>query len=169
MGLDKAREISLSVSPFVTRVGLFMNAAADEVNEVLARVPIDLLQFHGNETGAFCEQFGLPYIKAVAFEACRDAAEIEQKFSAARGFLIDSHAGSTAGGTGETFDWKVIPDPHPRNAIIAGGITPANVADCIRQLRPYAIDVSSGVEESPGVKSRRKIEALVENMRTADG
>ncbi|MEN1727592.1 MAG: phosphoribosylanthranilate isomerase [Pseudomonadota bacterium] len=147
---DQAAMLVREAPPFVTRVGLFMNAEAEQVEDVLARVAIDVLQFHGNESAAFCKQFSRPWIKALALNRSDDQTFAE--YAEADALLLDAHAGSTMGGSGESFDWSAIPD-LPRPWILAGGLNPDNVAEACRIARPHAVDVSSGVESRPGIKN----------------
>jgi phosphoribosylanthranilate isomerase len=161
---DSARELVQRVPAFVARVGLFMDQDAAEVRRVLAQVPLSLLQFHGREDGAFCRQFGLPYIKALAMggEGQRPNAG---EYPDAAALLLDSHAPGRAGGTGHAFDWGRIP-PLPRPLVLAGGLDPDNVARAVRMVRPWAVDVSSGVEQEPGVKSAAKMQRFIEEANS---
>lgn len=155
-----ARELALRVPAFVARVGLFMDQDADEVRAVLAQVPLTLLQFHGREEGAYCRQFGLPYVKALAMGGDGQLSRLEQYRDAAA-LLLDSHEPGAAGGTGHAFDWSRIP-ALPRPLVLAGGLTPDNVRRAVRMVRPWAVDVSSGVEQEPGVKSAEKMQRFIE-------
>ncbi|MDD5394660.1 MAG: phosphoribosylanthranilate isomerase [Thiothrix sp.] len=160
----QAAEICRAVSPFVTTVGLFLDADADFVREVLAVVPLDVLQFHGSETPDYCRQFPRPYMKAVGMKGLAASGGFHAYadcYPDAQGFLVDSHAPGAAGGTGETFDWTQVPQDYPKPIILAGGLTPENVAQAIRTSRVYAVDVSSGVESSPGVKDAAKVAAFM--------
>jgi phosphoribosylanthranilate isomerase len=152
-----ARTILAKVPPFVTVVGLFVNAAASEVARVMSQVRIDVLQFHGDETPDFCAGFGRPYIKAV-----RMAPEVEldaefSRFPDARALLLDTYQADARGGTGHAFDWHRAVVAPGRRVILAGGLTPANVGAALELARPYAVDVSSGVERAKGVKDPAKI------------
>lgn len=163
---DRAAEIARNVPPFVTRVGLFVNAAAAEVNAVLARVPLDLLQFHGDESPEYCGGFNRPYIKAIAM---RDGADLEREFSRfrdAQGFLLDTHVAGMAGGSGQVFDWSRVPPTRTKPVILAGGLNPGNVAAAIRAVRPYAVDVSSGVEQAKGIKDAARIAAFINEVNS---
>lgn len=162
-----AREVLRGLPPFVSVVGLFMNAQASEVEAVLEEVPLDLLQFHGTETAEFCRIFGLRYIKSVAMMDCPDAASYMARFPDAAGFLLDGIRTGEAGGGGTGFDWRKVPADAGRPLILAGGLTPENVAYAVRQTGCYAVDVSSGVEMDKGIKSREKLRAFVEQVRTA--
>ena len=170
LSMAQAAEICRVLPPFVTTVGLFLDAEADFVREVLAAVPLDVLQFHGSETPDYCRQFPRPYLKAVGMKglaASGGFAAYAERYPDAQGFLVDSHAPGAAGGTGETFDWTQVPQDYPKPIILAGGLTPENVAEAIRTSRVYAVDVSSGVEAAPGVKDAAKVAAFMRNVTLA--
>ena len=162
---EKAAEICNVLPPFVTSVGLFMNADRELVEQTLSVVSLDLLQFHGGETPEFCRSFGRPYIKAVGIDGMNDFAEYADQYPDALGILVDSHALGKAGGTGETFDWKLLPKNYSKPIILAGGLNPENVAEACRETSVYALDLSSGVESSPGIKSKAKIDALMREVK----
>ena len=164
----RAAEIIHALPPFITAVGLFVNPEASEVERVLAQVPLDLLQFHGEETPEFCARFEVPYLKAVRVRAGLDLLQYTRHYSAARGLLLDAFAERAHGGTGIVFDWSLIPRGLPRPMILSGGLTPENVAEAIRRVRPWAVDVSSGVEATPGIKDALKIAAFMKEVRGAD-
>ncbi|MBI4189517.1 MAG: phosphoribosylanthranilate isomerase [Betaproteobacteria bacterium] len=164
----RAAEIIRSLPPFVTAVGLFVNPGAREVERVLGEAPLNLLQFHGEETPAFCGRFRVPYLKAVRVRAGLDLLQYAQRYSAASGLLLDAFVEGTHGGTGTAFDRSLIPRELPLPVILSGGLNPENVADAIRHVRPWAVDVSSGVETSPGVKDPLKIAAFMNEVRSAD-
>ncbi len=165
---ERAAEIFKAVPPFVTTVGLFVNPAVREVENVLKEVPLNLLQFHGEEPADFCAQFGVPYIKAVRVKAGLDLLQYAQIYGAARGLLLDAFVDGTHGGTGTTFDWNLIPRGLPLQVILSGGLNPANVAAAIGRVAPWAVDVSSGVEASPGIKDPQKVAAFMKEVRSAD-
>ena len=165
---ERAAEIVKAVPPFVTTVGLFVNPAVREVEYVLKEVPLNLLQFHGEEPADFCAQFGVPYIKAVRVKTGLDLLQYAQFYGAARGLLLDAFVEGTHGGTGTAFDWNLIPRGLPLPVILSGGLNPANVAAAIRRVAPWAVDVSSGVEASPGIKDPQKIAAFMKEVRSAD-
>ena len=170
LSIAQAAEICRALPPFVTTVGLFLDADADFVREVLAAVPLDVLQFHGSETPDYCRQFPRPYLKAVGMKGLAESggfAAYAERYPDAQGFLVDSHAPGAAGGTGETFDWTQVPQDYPKPIILAGGLTPENVAEAIRTSRVYAVDVSSGVEATPGVKDVVKVAAFMRNVTLA--
>jgi len=165
---EQAKAIVTALPPFVTTVGLFMDARPDDIAAVVKLVKLDCLQFHGDECPADCGQYGLPYIKAVAMQDGIDYALYTASYPDAAGFLLDSHRRGQAGGTGKTFDWAQIPKKQDRPLILAGGLTPENVAEAISQVQPYGIDLSSGVESSPGVKDAAKIQNLMKEVRRVD-
>lgn len=159
--LESAAEIVASLPPLVSVVGLFVNNSDEEVRQVLSRVQLDLLQFHGDEDEDFCSSFDRPYIKAIRVKSDTDLSNLCQLYVSARGFLLDSYRKDTPGGTGETFDWELIPSELSFPVILAGGLNPENVAQAISAVQPWAVDVSSGVEASPGKKDQQKIEQFV--------
>lgn len=167
VGISQAREICDSLPPFVTCVGLFLDADKDFVNEVLAEVKLDLLQFHGLETADYCDSFSRPYIKAIGMENIHSEAEFSkmtEPYANAKGFLVDSHATGKAGGTGQTFDWKNVPQTQQKPIILAGGLNPENVGNAIQQLDLYGVDLSSGVESKPGIKDPEKVRKLMNEV-----
>lgn len=157
VSLETANDIVSSLPPFISTVGLFVNSSQQEVKQVLSSVQLDLLQFHGVEDEAFCKSFDRPYIKAVRVKDDTDLASICQQYKSARGMLLDSYKKGTAGGTGEVFDWGLISKNLSLPVILAGGLNPGNVAAAVSAVQPWAVDVSSGVEESPGKKDQQKI------------
>ncbi|EGH24118.1 N-(5'-phosphoribosyl)anthranilate isomerase [Pseudomonas amygdali pv. mori str. 301020] len=157
----QARAIIAALPPFITTVGLFVNASRCELNETLDAVALDMLQFHGDETPDECDGYHRPYIKALRVKAGDDIAQVCRTYRNARGVLLDTYVEGVPGGTGETFDWALIPDDLDKPVILAGGLTSANVAQAIAQVRPYAVDVSGGVEKSKGIKDREKILAFM--------
>lgn len=154
---DQALKISRAIPPYVTTVGLFVDAPPDKIEAILKRVPLDLLQFHGNETPDQCRRYHRPYIKAIPMEARVDLHEKARLYGDATGLLLDTHAIQMAGGSGQSFDWDRVPPDLNKPLILAGGLTPENVGEAIRRVRPYAVDVSSGVELTRGVKDAGKI------------
>jgi len=152
-----AREIVDRMPPFVTTVGLFVNSSAQQVKEVLSVVSLDLLQFHGDEDEEFCMHFQRPYIKAVRVQGDTDLHRFCQQYASARGLLVDSYKPGIPGGTGETFDWAMIPRDLPLPLVLAGGLNAENINAALAMVKPWAVDVSSGVESSPGVKDSVKI------------
>lgn len=163
----QARIIIDALSPFVTTVGLFVNADAQTVRETIAAAPVQLLQFHGDETPEFCGGFALPYLRAVRVREDTDLLQYAQEFRAARGLLLDAWVEGARGGTGTVFDWSLIPRDLPAPVILSGGLNPDNVEQAVRQVRPWAVDVSSGVESAKGIKDVRKMEAFMTGVRNA--
>jgi phosphoribosylanthranilate isomerase len=161
VGLDAARAIIAAIPPFVTVVGLFVDPAQEQVESVLRRCSLGLLQFHGDEAPGFCGGFRLPYIKAARVRADADLVQYLTPYHAAQGWLLDAYHDRLYGGTGETFDWKLIPRDLDRPVILSGGLTPENVGAAVRQIRPWAVDVSSGVEAAKGIKDAAKIAAFI--------
>ena len=155
--LDAARAIVAALPPFVTCVGLFVDAAPEEIEAVLRDVALDVLQFHGRETPEECRRYGRPYLKAIAMAEGVDVRAAEARYASAQGLLLDTHQKGRPGGTGQVFDWGRIPAGLGKPVILAGGLSPANVAAAIDQVRPYAVDVSGGVESAPGIKDERRM------------
>jgi phosphoribosylanthranilate isomerase len=164
----QAQAICAALPGFVTTVALFLNPVESLVNEVIARVGVDLIQFHGTDSEAFCESFAKPYIKALGVSGEDDVAERVGSYPSARSILLDSHVAGAAGGTGEAFDWLAIPEQIRHRIILAGGLKPDNVAQAIQQVRPYAIDLSSGVEASPGIKDINLMTRLMQQVKRVD-
>jgi phosphoribosylanthranilate isomerase len=165
VSVQRAREIIAALPPFVTTVGLFVDASRCEIGEILDAVPLDLLQFHGGESPADCEGHGRPYIKALRVKAGDDLLAQTTRFSSASGILLDAYVEGVAGGTGKIFDWQLIPADLPKPVILAGGLTVQNVAQAIAQVRPYGVDVSGGVEAAKGVKDHEKMRAFLSEVR----
>lgn len=163
-----AREIVRELPPFVTSVGLFLDAEPEAIRAILADVALDMLQFHGDECPADCGGYGRPYLKAVPMAGAVDVTAYMNTYPDAAGFLLDSHAPGAAGGTGETFDWRVIPRKLPRPVILAGGLNPDNVGQALHQSRVWGVDVSSGVEASPGIKDAVKMAAFIDEVKSVD-
>jgi phosphoribosylanthranilate isomerase len=153
--------------PFVQSVGLFVNAEPAFIEAVLQVVPLDLLQFHGDETPADCARFGRPYIKAERVNRESDLLKCAADFDAARGLLLDAWVPGMPGGTGERFDWSLIPPALPKPVILSGGLTPDNVAEAVRHVRPWAVDVSSGVEVAKGIKDAYLIAQFIAKAKEA--
>ena len=159
--LAQAASIARSLPAFVTCVGLFVNPRREEVVEVLKQVPIDCLQFHGEESASFCEQFDRPYIKAIRVNQDTNIKLEAGHYQRARAVLLDTYVKNIPGGTGERFDWAQIPSDCPKAVILAGGLTIENVAEAIRQVHPYAVDISGGVEQRKGIKDQAKIRQFI--------
>lgn len=165
--IQQARAISLAAGPFAVVTGLFVDAAPSFVENVLQQVPLHLLQFHGNETLEYCESFDRPYIKAIRMRPELDVVAAIAEFPSASGILLDAYRPGVPGGTGETFDWMRVPQRSSKPLVLAGGLTPANVADAIRATQVYGVDVSGGVESSPGKKDHGKVTSFINNARPA--
>lgn len=167
VSVEQAAAILQALPPFVTSVGLFVDMPRAELQALLQRLPLDLLQFHGDESPADCEGHGRPYIKALRVRPGEDVAAAMAPYAGARGILLDTFVEGVPGGTGATFDWSLIPRQAVKPIILAGGLEAGNVAAAIRQVRPYAVDVSGGVEASKGIKDAGKIRAFVQAVRDA--
>lgn len=164
----QAARVAAALPPMVTAVGLFVDAPAEEVRRAIAEVPLDLLQFQGDEPPDFCASFGRPFVRAVRMEPGTDLLEYARRFSRAKALLLDAHFPGTPGGTGLTFDWTAIPAGLPLPVILSGGLDATNVGRAVREVRPWAVDVSSGVESSRGVKDPRKIVEFIRSVRRED-
>lgn len=162
--VETARAIADATPAFVSVVGLFMDASADRVTAILEAVPLELLQFHGREEPAFCRGFGRRYMKAVGMLAGADPVAAGREYHDAAALLVDSHAGSRAGGSGEAFDWSTLPKEPGRPLVLAGGLNPDNVGEAVRNVRPWGVDVSSGVETGPGRKDSALIRRFVSEV-----
>jgi phosphoribosylanthranilate isomerase len=160
----QAAEVAAALPAYVTAVGLFVDADADLVRETLDAVPLGLLQFQGDEPPEFCEQFGVPYVRAVRMEPGTDLVEYAHRFKRARALLVDAHVPGQPGGTGRSFDWSLIPRELPIPIILSGGLDAANVARAVREVKPWAVDVSSGVESSRGVKDPARIVDFIRSV-----
>ena len=163
----QARAIIAELPPFVTTVGLFVNASRCELNEILEVVPLDLLQFHGDETPQDCEGYNRPWIKALRVRPGDDLEAACRLYAGARGVLLDTYVPGIPGGTGEAFDWSLVPARLSKPIILAGGLSAQNVGQAIAQVRPYAVDVSGGVEQTKGIKDAAKIEAFMRAVKQA--
>lgn len=167
LSIEAAAELLRALPPFVQSVGLFVNAAPAFIERVLLAAPLDLLQFHGDETPADCTRYGRPYIKAVRVKPDTDLLKCAADFETARGLLLDAYVPGVPGGTGERFDWTLIPSDLPKPVILSGGLNPANVADAIRQVRPWAVDVSSGVEAAKGIKDPHHVAQFIAKAKAS--
>jgi len=167
VSIETAAALVRATPPFVQTVGLFVNAEPAQVESVLAAAPLDLLQFHGDESPAACARYGRPWIKAIRVTPDTDLLECAADFGAARGLLLDAFVPGVPGGTGERFDWSLIPAGLPLPVVLSGGLTPDNVAEAVRRVRPWAVDVSSGVEASKGIKDAHKVARFVANAKEA--
>lgn len=167
VSIEQAAAILQALPPFVTSVGLFVDMPRDELQQLLQRLPLDLLQFHGDESPADCEGHGRPYIKALRVRPGEDVAAAMAPYAGAQGILLDTFVEGVPGGTGASFDWSLVPEDAAKPIILAGGLDADNVAAAIRQVRPHAVDVSGGVEASKGIKDAGKIRAFVRAVRDA--
>ncbi len=165
---EQAVEITGTLPAFVTTVGLFVDADADYVTEVLTRVKLDCLQFHGNEDVAFCEQFDRPYIKAIRMSEEINVENLASEYKSASALLLDAYVADVPGGTGQSFNWERVPEKCSKSIILAGGLTPANVGEAIKLAKPYAVDVSGGVEQAKGIKDAAKIEKFINEVVDVD-
>jgi phosphoribosylanthranilate isomerase len=165
VSIESAKKIALVVGPFVTLVGLFVDAEEAFVRQVLTQVPLQLLQFHGNETANFCESFERPYMKAIRMRPELDIENVLNNYATASAFLLDAYSPGVPGGTGETFDWQRIPQKTFRPIVLAGGLTPDNVSLAVSSTGVYGVDVSSGVEATPGKKDAKKIQLFIHNAK----
>jgi len=165
---EQAASVTAALPPFVQAVGLFVNEKESTIRSILDHVPLDLLQFQGDETPEFCAAFGKPFVRAVRMEEGVDLVEYSRRFSKARALLLDAHVAGEKGGTGTSFDWKRVPHDAPLPLILSGGLTAGNVARAVREVRPWAVDVSSGVERSRGVKDPALIVEFIRSVQRED-
>ncbi len=163
--LELAARLVKELPPFVQSVGLFVDAEPAFIESVLKNVPLDLLQFHGGETPEQCRSFGRPYLKAVRMKPDTDLVKYCADFCDARALLLDAFVPGVPGGTGERFDWDLIPVSLPKPIVLSGGLCPDNVALAVEQVKPWAVDVSSGVESVPGQKDAAKLAAFIERAK----
>ncbi len=162
--IEQAADIVKSLPPFTTSVALFVDAEREEIETIIEQVSIDIIQFHGNEPADFCASFNRPYIKAVRMKEGLDLYSVQNEFASARGLLLDTYKKGVPGGTGETFNWDKVPHDLNLPVILAGGLVAENISQAIHQVRPYAVDVSGGVEASRGKKDRQKIIQFINNV-----
>lgn len=165
VSLDVARKISLAAGPFMSVTGLFVNADPEFVHSVLNQVPLQLLQFHGDETDVYCESFKRPYMKAIRMRPGLEVSSVIDAYPGASGILLDAYRPGVPGGTGDTFDWARVPQGLSTPLVLAGGLTPTNVREAIAATRVYGVDVSGGVESAPGKKDHSKLTAFINNAR----
>ncbi len=166
--LDEARAVSEALPPFVMAVGLFVDAPRATIEGALAAVHLDLLQFHGDEPPEFCASFGIPFLKAIRMEPGTDLLEWGHRFSRAKALLLDAHVPGQPGGTGQTFDWGSVPGNLPLPIVLSGGLDAANVGRAMREVKPWAVDVSSGVEARRGTKDPQKILNFIWSVQLED-
>lgn len=168
VGLEQARALQACLPPFVTSVGLFVDAEPVRVRATLAQVPLDLLQFHGEEPPDYCAAFGRPWIKAIRMRPETDLRVLKWRYGGAAGLLLDAYHPARAGGTGQCFDWDLVPSDLAPHIVLAGGLDPDNVAAAIRRVRPYGVDVSGGVEAAKGLKDRQKMAEFMKGVCDGD-
>lgn len=168
VAVSDAARIVKSLPPFVTVVGLFVNQEPAEITRILAEVPLDLLQFHGDESPEACEGFGRPWIKAIRMRPDTDLPAQAEVYAAASGLLLDTYQAGVPGGTGQVFDWSRIPTDLCRQIILAGGLDSENVTQAVLSVHPYAVDVSGGVEAAKGIKDKSKIKAFIAGVKRGD-
>jgi|SRR5690606_12782529 len=166
--LAQAAAICAALPPFVAAVGLFVDADSEQIARVLAQVPLSTLQFHGNENPVQCERFQRPYVKALRMRDETDVVAELGRYTRAQALLLDTYRAGTPGGTGESFDWQRIPPAVAGRVVLAGGLNPDNAGLAVRQVRPYAVDVSGGVESAPGIKDHARVRAFIDAVRQAD-
>ena len=166
VSIQRAQKIIEALPPFVNRVGLFVNANPSFVDEILCEVPLDTLQFHGDESVLDCTQYQMTSIKSLRVKPETSVEEIAESFSSANALLLDSYSPSSYGGTGESFDWSLACVSISLPIILAGGLNAENVSEAVQQVKPYAVDASSGVESAPGFKDIDKIEAFIRNTNS---
>lgn len=167
VNIQQAQAIVQALPPFVSVVGLFVNESAERINDILAQVPIDIIQFHGDETPEFCRGFRRPYIKAVRVQDTAGITAAIEQFADARAVLFDAYVDGEYGGTGHRFDWQMLPETLSGHWVLSGGLTPDNTAAAIALTAATAIDVSSGVESTPGIKCPQKMAAFLQAARAA--
>jgi phosphoribosylanthranilate isomerase len=167
--LPAAIMIRRRLPPFVTAVALFRNASAQYVKETLEALAPAMAQFHGEETPEFCEGFGVPYLRAVPMKQAVDVAAFAKKHPNAAGLLLDAHAAGEGGGQGKTFDWRSVPRYLAVPVVLAGGLSPENVGAAIAQVQPFAVDVSSGIEATAGIKDHERMRRFMDAVMKADG
>lgn len=166
--IEVAAEIRRQMPAFITVTALFLDESADWIQQVIDRVRPDCLQFHGTESPEFCQSWNRPYIKAIPMGSVDDIEAYATSYPGCQGFLLDSHVAGRQGGSGDTFDWSLIPSTFQYPLILAGGLSPSNVAEAVTQVQPWAVDVSSGVESEKGVKDRALIRQFCEEVLRVD-
>ncbi len=168
IGVEQARRIVAELPPFVTTVALFVDADRESIAEVMQKVQIDRIQFHGNETPAYCVQHGRPWIKAIRMKDDVDLDRLARDYEQASALLLDAYRPGVPGGTGEAFDWDRVPEHLVGKIILAGGLTPENVSEAIRRVRPWAVDVSGGVEAGKGIKDKQKMQKFMRGVQLGE-
>ncbi len=168
ISIEQALDIAAAVPPFTSFTALFLNADSDTIERVLERIPVNLLQFHGTESAEFCQSFNRPYIKSVSMKSTSDVTEYCAAYNEARGFLLDSNVAGSAGGSGDVFDWSLIPESTNVPLVLAGGLDVDNVRDAVFSVRPAAVDVSSGVESAKGIKDLTLMQRFIAQVKSVD-
>lgn len=168
VSIEQAAAIARVVPPFISIVALFVNESVDKIQRVLHSLPVDIIQFHGDETPMFCEQFNRPFFKALRVRPELDLAVQCADYASARGILLDAWQKGVPGGTGKSFDWQLARGSLSLPVILAGGLKPENVAEAMALLHPSAVDVSGGVERSPGIKDATRVAEFIAAVRAAD-
>lgn len=163
VSIAQAKEIVDGLPPFVSIVALFVNAEPNEVRACIKALPTAILQFHGDETALYCEQFAQPYLKAIRMQENTDLVDVANRYNSASAILVDSYQAGIPGGTGHVFNWSLIKTIN-KPLILAGGLTADNVASAITEVKPYAVDVSGGVEQAKGIKDKQKITAFMQEV-----
>jgi phosphoribosylanthranilate isomerase len=164
----EAKKIITTLPAWVTTVGVFANAKVNEISQVLAEIPLDLLQFHGDESAEFCQQFQRPYIKAIRMREDSNLQAYSDVYRQAKALLLDTYDNNMLGGTGKSFNWNLIPSNIAQQIILAGGLTAKSVATAIKQIKPYGVDVSGGIEVAPGKKDHAKMTAFIDEVNYVD-
>lgn len=167
VSVKSAADICRNLPPFVSKVGLFVNAEASTVQSVIDEVGLDLLQFHGDEQEKTCVKYKVPYIKAIRIRGQNDFSQAEQQFHSSLGILVDTYKPGIPGGTGESFDWSLLPEKRSKPLILAGGLNENNVYQAIQSVRPYAVDVSGGVEQAKGKKNHNTVTQFLNEVSRA--
>jgi phosphoribosylanthranilate isomerase len=168
VSFDLAAQICRRIPAFVSTVALTVNAEREHLEQIIDKLPVTVLQFHGDESPEYCRSFKLPFIKAMRVRPDLDLVSEIERFGDAQGILLDAYKKDMPGGTGERFDWQLIPGQYRSRIILAGGLTPENIHQAVTSVRPYAVDVSGGVESSPGLKDQHKINEFIANINRAD-
>lgn len=168
VSLKQAADIANQLPPFVSLVGLFVNAEADVIEQAKAQVRLNLLQFHGDESPEECERYACDWIKAIRVQAQTDLDVVSEQYAKAKALLLDAYDPEHYGGTGQVFDWTQIPDQRNYPVILAGGLRPDNVGRAIRQVKPYAVDVSGGIEQAKGIKDKEKMKAFMRGVKSVN-
>lgn len=166
--IEQAQTIVPHIPALVNSIGVFVNAEAAFVHQVLKKIKLSCLQFHGDENESYCRSFALPYIKVISMKNNIDVLAAIKQYPSASAIILDTYHGQQIGGSGNSFDWQLIPDNLPKPLILAGGLTVANVAEAITTMQPYGLDLSSGIESAPGIKDPQKMQQFIAAVHAAD-